>query len=105
MDGRLRAIRELIANAPINGIESFSLPEMGGDLSFAEARAAWPRKAILPNFPSSLATQDEGAIESFLDSLLKEAGARTPFMLQISEDLPPASWERLLPILCRHLQR
>lgn len=103
MDGRLRAIKEMIAQCPIDGIESFSLPEIGGDLTLTEARAAWPDKLVLPNFPSPLATQDEPAITAFLEGLLGNLGCDTPFMLQVSEDIPPGTWQHLLPIICRHL--
>jgi len=105
MDGRLRAIRDLIARSPIDGIESFSFPEVGGDLSFTEASSAWPGKIILPNFPSPLAAQDEMAINSFLDKILDEVGPGRPFMLQVSEDIPPGAWRRVLPILCARLRR
>ena len=90
MDGRLRAIKEMIALSPIDGIESFSFPEIGGDLSFAEAAYAWPGKVILPNFPSSLAAQDERTIVAFVDKLLSEVGPRRPLCFQISETFPPA---------------
>ncbi len=104
MDGRLWAIRDLIEHIPIDCIESFSSSEIGGDLSLSDARAAWPGKVILPNFPSTLATQDEGIVIAFVSALRNEAGPRTPFVLQISEDLPPGSWQRILPILCKSLQ-
>jgi len=103
MDGRLRAIKDMIAAAPIDAVESFSFPEIGGDTTFSEAVCAWPGKVILPNFPSSLATQEETAIASFVDRLLDEAGSR-PLMLQVSEDIPPGSWRRALPILCQRLK-
>ena len=101
MDGRLRAIKEMIARCPIDGIESFSLPQIGGNLSIAEAKAAWPGKLVLPNFPSPLATRDEGVIMTFLDELIGNFGANTPFMLQVSEDIPPGTWGHLLPLLCK----
>jgi hypothetical protein len=103
MDGRLRAIKEMIAHCPIDGIESFSLPIMGGDLTVAEAQAAWPDKVILPNFPSSLATQDERAITAFLQEWLGSLGSHTPSMLQVSEDIPPGTWQHLLPLICEQL--
>lgn len=103
MDGRLRAIKDLVARSPVDAIESFSFPEIGGDLSFSEALAAWPDKAILPNFPSSLANESEEAITAFLDRTFKDAGVRKTFMLQVSEDIPPGTWQRVLPILCEHL--
>lgn len=104
MDGRLRAIRDLVAKCPIDCIESFSFPEIGGDFPFVEAALAWPGKVILPNFPSSLATSNEQAISTFAENLIKEAGPNRPFMLQISEDIPPGSWRHALPILCRLLR-
>lgn len=103
MDGRLRAIKDMIAKCPIDGIESFSLPEIGGDLSLTEATVAWPDKLILSNFPSPIATQDERAITAYLRGLLGNLNSDTPFMLQVSEDIPPGTWQHLLPILCRQL--
>jgi len=103
MDGRLKAIRELVAQSPIDCIESFSFPEIGGDLSFPDALAAWPDKTILPNFPSPLAGESEETIADFVNRTLEEAGACRTFMIQISEDIPPGSWRRLLPILCQRL--
>jgi hypothetical protein len=101
MDGRLRALKETIARCPIDGIESFSLPEIGGDLTLAQAIAAWPDKLVLPNFPSPLATQNEQTIKAFLEELLGNLGSNTPFMLQVSEDIPPGTWQNLLPLICR----
>jgi hypothetical protein len=101
MDGRLRAIKKLIAQCPIDGIESFSLPVIGGDLTLAEAQTAWPGKVVLPNFPSSLATQDDGAITAFLEEVLGNFGSHAPSMLQVSEDIPPGTWQHLLPLICK----
>lgn len=101
MDGRLRAIKEMIARSSIDGIESFSLPEIGGDLTLAEARDAWPGKLILPNFPSPLATQSEQTISAFVRELLGHFGPASPLMLQVSEDIPPGTWQHLLPLVCR----
>jgi len=101
MDGRLRALKGAIARSPIDAVESFSLPVVGGNLEIAEARSAWPGKVILPNFPSPLATADEQTIRKFVEKLVEDMGANTPFMLQVSEDIPPKSWQNLLPLLCR----
>jgi hypothetical protein len=103
IDGRTRALKELIARSPIDGVESFSLPMMGGDMSYSEAHAAWPDKLILPNFPSSLCLETDDAIRHFLDALLGEIPAGEPFMLQISEDFPPDQWQRVLPVLVEYL--
>jgi hypothetical protein len=101
MDGRLGPLKQMIARCPIDGIESLSLPQISGDFTLAEAQAAWPDKVILPNLPSPLAEQDEQTIRSFLTELLRSAGTDRAFMLQISEDLPPGSWQHVLPLICR----
>ncbi|UCD28911.1 MAG: hypothetical protein JSV03_00045 [Planctomycetota bacterium] len=104
MDGRLGPLKDLIARCPFDAVESFSFPEVGGDLSLSEARSAWPDKIILPNFPSSLCNQSEEQIESFLDRLMDEVGTKVPFMLQVSEDIPESEWQRVLPLLCRFME-
>ena len=104
MDGRLAPLKELIAGCPFDAVESFSLPEVGGDLSLSQARAAWPDKVILPNFPAPLCQRSKQEIESYLERMLAEAGTKVPFMLQVSEDIPTSEWQRVLPILCLVMQ-
>jgi hypothetical protein len=103
MDGRLRALKELIGRSPVDVIESFSLPMMGNDLTLAEARAAWPNKVLLPNFPAALAHRPDREIETFLGQWLAESGVETPWMLQFSEDIPPDQWQRVVPLVCHCL--
>ena len=105
MDGRLRALKDMIAQTPIDVIESFSYPMIGGDLPFLEAREALPGKVIVPNFPSSLCEQSDEEIERFSKTIIEEIGAAVPYMLQISENLPVGEWKRILPILVRTFKR
>jgi len=105
MDGRLGPLKDLIARCPFDAVESFSLPEVGGDLSLSQARLAWPDKVILPNFPSPLCYEKEQKIELWLNQLLDEAGRECPFMLQVSEDIPTAEWQRVLPVLARLMDK
>ena len=104
MDGRLGPLKELIASCPFDAVESFSLPEVGGDLTLAQARAAWPDKVILPNFPAPLCQRSDQEITAYLDRLMGEAGTQVPFMLQVSEDIPTSEWQRVLPVLCRAMR-
>ena len=99
MDGRLAALKALVAAAPIDVIESFSLGEMGGNVTTAEALAAWPGKVICPNFPASLAENTQEEIAAYLKRIIADFGGH-PFMLQISEDIPLNSYERMLPAIC-----
>jgi uroporphyrinogen-III decarboxylase len=103
MDGRVRALREMIAGCAIDAVESLSSPDIGGDLSFAEARAAWPGKLVLPNFPASRCYGSKTEIEQLLDELVAAAGQGFPFMLQFSEDIPHSEWQRVVPLVCAHM--
>jgi len=99
MDGRLAALKALVAEAPIDVIESFSLGEMGGNVTTAEALAAWPGKVLCPNFPASLAEKTQDDIARYLKGLIADFKGH-PFILQISEDIPLNSYERVLPAVC-----
>ena len=99
MDGRIGALADLVARAAFDVIESFSLPDMGGDLTWEEAIAAFPDKVIVPNFPSNWCTKGSEEIERLLEDLLRAVGKGVPFMLQVSEDIPTDQWQRVLPIV------
>jgi len=99
MDGRLGPLAGLIAGCPFDAVESFSLPQMGGDLPLAEAKTAWPEKAILPNFPASLCYQPRERILEWMRQLASEATG-VPLALQFSEDIPTEQWQRVLRIAC-----
>jgi len=105
MDGRLNALKSLIAVSEFDAVESFSLPMIGNDMTLAEAWQAWPDKVILPNFPSPLCLENDRKIEIFLQELFDQVGNDRPFMLQVSEDLPASEWQRVLPVLCRAVEQ
>ena len=88
LDGRTRALRDLIAASGFDVIESLSLPEIGGDQTLAEARAAFPGKVIIPNLPANWCLRADREIEASIRNLLAEAGDELPFMLSVSETSP-----------------
>jgi len=96
MDGRLGPLKALIAQCPFDAVESFSLPEVGGDLSLSRP-AGLAGQGHTPELPSPLCYENEQKIEMWLSQLLTEAGHERPFMLQVSEDIPIAEWQRVLP--------
>ena len=100
MDGRIKALCEKINQSGFDVIESLSFPEIGGDYSMTEALAAFPGKAIAPNFPSNLCNESDADIELYLRRLIGEIGA-APVMLQVSEDIPVGEWQRVLPLLVK----
>ncbi len=99
MDGRLRMLEPLVREAPFDVLESLSLPRISGDYGLAEAMDAFPDKVIVPNFPANLSDGTEAEIRDFLRDLLAEARPGRPFMLQVSEDIPEAGWQRTLALL------
>lgn len=104
MDGHTRVLKDLINEVEFDAIESLSLPCIGGDYTYTEAREAFPGKVLLPNFPSNLSSHSEQEIIEFLKNLLIEVGKSTPFMLQISEDLPDNELIRVLHIICKFMK-
>jgi hypothetical protein len=99
MDGRTAALKNLIAQCPIDVIESFSFAEMAGDMPVKDAKEVWPGKVLCPNFPASLCEKSKQEIENFLDRVVVEF-EDAPFMIQISEDIPLDSYYNILPVLC-----
>ena len=99
MDGRLNCLKDLIKETEIDLIESFTLSEGGGDLTLEEARKLWRDKVIWINFPASLCHGSEETIREFLIRLTRKVTPGDGFMLEISEDLPPILWQKVLTII------
>jgi uroporphyrinogen-III decarboxylase len=99
MDGRLNALKSLVAKSRFDVIDSFSLPVMGGDLPVKDAVESFPGKTLCPNFPSSLVYSTDEEITEFLLKLKNDFGTDTPFMIQISEDLPEETYGRVYKLL------
>jgi hypothetical protein len=102
-DGQLASCKDLIAQVPIDLIESLT-PPPEGDLTLAEARAAWPDKLIWSNInvtcydlsPKELTTEvlrrvDEGAVN----------GCQLAF--EVSEQYP-YNWKESLPVVLDALE-
>ncbi|MEE4310280.1 MAG: uroporphyrinogen decarboxylase family protein [candidate division KSB1 bacterium] len=98
MDGRINGIKHLVARCPIDVIESFSLADMSGDVSIADAKMVWPDKVLCPNFPASWCDKTPEFIQERLTSLKQEFFS-SPFMIQISEDIPLHSYSHVITVL------
>jgi hypothetical protein len=72
MDGRLGALKHLIACSPIDIIEAFHPPPMG-DLPLGEALALWASKAIWLGYPGSVYAMGARATRRHALDLLREA--------------------------------
>jgi hypothetical protein len=95
MDGKLSPLASLIAQSGIHSVESFTLPDMGGDVTLAEARALFPRAIPHPSVPSNWCVLESGELERRACTLAEELRG-SPSMLQVSEDIPPAELDRVL---------
>ena len=97
LDGKLKGLKDLIAQADFDVVDSFSLPEVSGDLPITEAIESWPTKVINPSFPASLCRKSPAEIHEYLEKLSESIGGQTPFMIQISEDIPIDTYDNVLP--------
>lgn len=103
MDGKLSPLAPLIAASGIHAVESFTLPDMGGDLTLAQARALFPKAIPHPSVPSNwfvLTDAELGERARVLSEDLRDS----PSMLQVSEDIPPAELDRVLDAVIRALR-
>lgn len=102
-DGKLSSCAELIAASPIDLIESLT-PPPEGDLTLAQARAAWPDKLFHSNINVGTWELPPEALRRELHRRVAEGsvgGARLAF--EISEDRP-ANYEQAIPVALEALR-
>jgi hypothetical protein len=103
LDGRLRALMEQIAEAPFDIVEAFT-PAPTGDVTVAEAREAWPDKALWLNYTSSMHLEPEEEIVAHTRRLIEEAGSTRGFAIGITEDIPARHCVRSLRAIARAIE-
>lgn len=85
MDGRLKALKELIAATPVDIVEAFH-PEPMGDLALDEALQAWSDKAIWVGFPGSAYEMGPAYTRKFALELLRSAGSGERLAITMSTE-------------------
>jgi uroporphyrinogen-III decarboxylase len=103
LDGRLRVLKEAIAAAPFEIVEAFT-PAPVGDMTVAQARAAWPDKALWLNFTSSMHLQPGETIAAHTRQLIEEAGTKRGFAIGVTEDIPMQHCARSLRVIARTIR-
>ena len=103
MDGRLRPLMEAITDAPFDIVEGFT-PAPMGDVSVAQAREAWPDKALWLNFASSVHLQPDEVIAAHTRELIEEAASVRGFAIGVTEDVPAEHCVRSLRAIARAIQ-
>ena len=97
-DGKLASCKEAIARAPVDLIESLTGPPEG-DMTLAEARAAWPEKLFWANINVSLYQLPPAKLRTAVLDMVAQAapdGRRLAF--EVSEHLP-ANWDQAMPVV------
>lgn len=102
-DGQLACVAPLLAETGFAGLESLTEPPEG-DLTMAQARAAFPNKVFWANINVGLYAMPPDALRRWVRERVQAAapdGCRLVF--EISEDLPP-NWREAIPVVLEALQ-
>jgi len=91
-DANCKLLAKSIASTALDYIEAFT-PAPDTDMTLAEARAAWPGKALWLNFPSSVHLRADAEVERFTVELLNQAGPVDGLINGVTEDMPPDRWQ------------
>lgn len=97
MDGQFGHLKKEIDEAPLNVIESFTVPPVG-DVSLTEARSLWPDKLLFVNCPPHVNNGTPQEIRSAYEAILDEWGGRKGILIEHSEDIPLDKLEMNLSI-------
>jgi hypothetical protein len=92
-DGSIRPLVDLLAGTDIPIIEAFTPPPMG-DLTVAEAKAAWPDKVIWVNFPGTLFHEPEETIYRYTMELLRTGAPGGRLVIGCTEDYPASEFAK-----------
>ncbi len=87
-DGHLGSLAELIAETPLDVIESFT-PPPNGNISLHEAWQAWAPKVLWVNYPPSGHLAEPEQIKQRVHELVAEVPEPRRLAFEISEDVPP----------------
>jgi len=89
LDADNATIMDLVAQTRLDYIEAYD-PGMGP--SVAEARTAWPGKALWLNYPASWHLRDERGVYDGTVQMIREAAPGNGFIIGITEDVPEDRW-------------
>jgi len=86
LDGRLKRLKDLIAQTKLDAIEAFTPPPMG-DLPVKEAKEAWKDKVLWLNFPEEVFLRTGEEIRDYTLRLLEEMTPGLGYIISITEDI------------------
>jgi hypothetical protein len=92
-DGSNRPLVKHLAKTELPVIEAFTPPPMG-NLTVAEAKAAWREKVIWVNFPGNLFHESADGIYSYTMKLLEEGAPGGRLVIGCTEEYPLDQFEK-----------
>ena len=102
-DGQLSAVKDLVAEAPMDLIESVT-PPPEGDMTLAECRKAWPDKLLWSNLNVGLYELPAGRLREAVLSRVEEAAPNgRGLAFEVSEHYP-RNWKESLPVVLDALE-
>ncbi|MCL2700815.1 MAG: hypothetical protein FWE88_03880 [Phycisphaerae bacterium] len=102
-DGKLDSCKDLIAEAPVDLIESLTEPPEG-DMTLAQCRAAWPTKLFWVNLNLSDYDRDDASLRRRVLEAVAAGGVNgRQLAIEISEDVPP-QWREKIPVILLALE-
>jgi hypothetical protein len=105
IDGSAANLADAVGKLPEDMIVEALTPPPTGDLSMAQARAAWKDRPIWINFPSSVFLSSATEIEAAMEEILRQAAPGDGFLLGITENMPGTRWREGLSIIGQVLDR
>jgi len=85
MDGKVGALKDLIAKTPIDIVEGLHSPPMG-DLPIGEALSLWKDKVVWIGFPGSVYILGPEAVKKHALNLLREIGSGDRLVVEMSTE-------------------
>jgi hypothetical protein len=98
VDDATRLLADLMARCPWDVMEAFAVAP-DGDMTLAEAGAAWPGRVISLNFPSKLHHAGEADIRMMARQYVAEAPQTGGLLISLTEDFPPECARKLFTII------
>jgi len=102
LDANNRLILDIVRESKLDFVEAFT-PPSDCNVSVAEARAAWPKKRLWINFPSSVHIEREETVREATLEIVRQAGDRKGFLMGVTEDIPREHIERSVSVILKTL--
>lgn len=91
-DANCRLFAKAIAGTALDYIEAFT-PAPDTDMTLGEARAAWPKKVLWLNYPSSVHLRPDAEVEKTTVDLLNQVQSIDGIIMGVTEDIPEDRWQ------------